>query len=98
MAITKNERVKTKAKASISTEGRVTREYTMQRLVEANIDYSDHQLGSLLGYQLADRHVDDSKALLLDFEIERFANIGEPLRHAANTGFDGIPQHRPCVA
>ena len=79
MTITSNGWKSSKAKATLSNDGRIGREYNIQRLVIADTEYSDYQLGTLLqnnyGYVLGSHHDEDSRALLANFEVDRLPTI-----------------------
>lgn len=71
MAIVFNRRMSSKAKATLSQEGRIGREYNQKRLVVTDIETTEYALGTALGYLLGEAHPDDPRALLVDYELDR---------------------------
>lgn len=71
MPILSNERLSTKAKSTISSDGRIVRMYDVKLLVKADVDYSDYEIGTMLGYLLGTPHPHDPKAMLSDYDITR---------------------------
>jgi len=75
--LTTNVRKASKAKASLSNEGRISREYTITRMVQADGEMTEYEVGTELGYLLGEAHPDDFTARLVDFDIVREMSRGE---------------------